>query len=183
MKHYFLIQNDTRHFNLFEICTRDYIYSNPNGYTTVMFCISFNGQMRGIMQNPMEYNQTKFKYKVRWRQTWNLPCIKVKDFAKLVLNFSGIPMEVFLILIHIVLFSSDNLDPFQSLTHKREIENIQTEYMLFLHRWARGGRVLIRIQECFEVLYYTHKSSKSNLWNIPSKCKYFPWGYQISIML
>ena len=103
-----------------------------------MFCISFNGQMRGIMQNPMEYNQTKFKYKVRWRQTWNLPCIKVKDFAKLVLNFSGIPMEVFLILIHIVLFSSDNLDPFQSLTHKREIENIQTEYMLFLHRWAGG---------------------------------------------
>ena len=90
------------------------------------------------MQNPMEYNQTKFKYKVRWRQTWNLPCIKVKDFAKLVLNFSGIPMEVFLILIHIVLFSSDNLEPFQSLTHKREIENIQTEYMLFLHSWAGG---------------------------------------------
>ena len=23
-------------------------------YTTLMFCISFNGQMRGIMQNPME---------------------------------------------------------------------------------------------------------------------------------
>ena len=43
-------------------------------------------------------------------------------------------MEVFLILIHIVLFSSDNLDPFQSLVHKQNIENIQTEYMLFLHR-------------------------------------------------
>ena len=110
-------------------------------------------------------------------------CLVLKDFAKLVLNFSVIPMEVFLILIHIVLFSSDNLDPFQSLTHKREIENIQTEYMLFLHRWAGGGRVLIRIQERFEALYYTHKSSKSNLWNIPSKCKYFPWGYQISIMI
>ena len=53
------------------------------------------------------------------------------------LNFSGIPMEVFLILIHIVLFSSDNLDPFQSLVHKQNIENIQTEYMLFLHRWVR----------------------------------------------
>ena len=49
-------------------------------------------------------------------------------------NFSGIPMEVFLILIHIVLFSSDNLDPFESLLNKGEIENIQTEYMLFLHR-------------------------------------------------
>ena len=43
-------------------------------------------------------------------------------------------MEVFLILIHIVLFSSDNLDPFESLLNKGEIENIQTEYMLFLHR-------------------------------------------------
>ena len=53
------------------------------------------------------------------------------------LNFSGIPMEVFLILIHIVLFSSDNLDPFQSLVHKQNIENIQTEYMLFLHRLVR----------------------------------------------
>ena len=187
-KHYFLIQNDTRHFNLFEICTRDYIYSNPNGYTTVMFCISFNGQMRGIMQKPMEYNQTKFKYKVRWRQTWNLPCIKFKDFAKLVLNFSGIPMEVFLILIHIVLFSSDNLDPFQSLTHKREIENIQTEYMLFLHRWARGGRVLIRIQECFEALYYSHKSSKSkgiyhqSANSFPQVIKYQSW-FEFTIIL
>merc|ERR1719266_2402939 len=47
----------------------------------------------------------------------------------------GIPMEVFLILIHIVLFSSDNLDPFESLLNKGEIENIQTEYMLFLHRY------------------------------------------------
>ena len=46
-------------------------------------------------------------------------------------------MEVFLILIHIVLFSSDNLDPFQSLVHKQNIENIQTEYMLFLHRLVR----------------------------------------------
>ena len=83
----------------------------------------------------------------------------------MVLNFSGIPMEVFLILIHIVLFSSDNLEPFQSLTYKRDIENIQTEYMLFLHRWEgrRGFMGLIRIQECFEALYYTHKSSKSNL--------------------
>ena len=81
----------------------------------------------------------------------------------MVLNFSGIPMEVFLILIHIVLFSSDNLEPFQSLTYKRDIENIQTEYMLFLHRWEGGFMGLIRIQECFEALYYTHKSSKSNL--------------------
>ena len=44
-------------------------------------------------------------------------------------------MEVFLILIHIVLFSSDNLEPGQELDHKAEAENIQTNYMLFLHRY------------------------------------------------
>ena len=71
-------------------------------------------------------------------------------------------MEVFLILIHIVLFSSDNLEPFQSLTHKRDIENIQTEYMLFLHRWG-FMEVWLELRNVFEALYYTHKSSKSNL--------------------
>ena len=45
-------------------------------------------------------------------------------------------MEVFLILIHIVLFSSDNLEPGQELDHKAEAENIQTNYMLFLHRYS-----------------------------------------------
>ena len=44
-------------------------------------------------------------------------------------------MEVFLILIHIVLFSSDNLEPDQELDNKAEAENIQTNYMLFLHRY------------------------------------------------
>mgnify|MGYP007048507980 CR=1 FL=1 len=50
-------------------------------------------------------------------------------------------MEIFLILIHIVLFSSDNLDPFQSLVHKQNIENIQTEYMLFLHRLSQKSNL------------------------------------------
>lgn len=45
-------------------------------------------------------------------------------------------MEVFLILIHIVLFSSDNVDDKTKLDNKREIENTQTSYMLFLHRFV-----------------------------------------------
>ena len=43
---------------------------------------------------------------------------------------SGLPMEAYLILIHIVLFSSDNTH----LENKAEVENYQTYYMLFLHR-------------------------------------------------
>ena len=43
-------------------------------------------------------------------------------------------MEVFLILIHIVLFSSDNIENSSQLDNKRDIENTQTSYMLFLHR-------------------------------------------------
>eukprot|EP00092_Neocalanus_flemingeri_P037047 GFUD01040332.1.p1 GENE.GFUD01040332.1~~GFUD01040332.1.p1 ORF type:complete len:624 (-),score=130.43 GFUD01040332.1:77-1948(-) len=43
----------------------------------------------------------------------------------------GLPMEVFLILINIVLFSSDNI----ILENKKEVENNQTYYMLFLHRY------------------------------------------------
>lgn len=80
----------------------------------------------------------------------------------------GIPMEVFLILIHIVLFSSDNLDPFQSLVHKQNIENIQTEYMLFLHRYLTemfgrdGGRMkLSQIMGCLVELRQLCERSKS----------------------
>ena len=40
-------------------------------------------------------------------------------------------MEAYLILIHIVLFSSDNTH----LDNKTEVENCQTYYMLFLHRY------------------------------------------------
>ena len=43
-------------------------------------------------------------------------------------------MEVYLILIHIVLFSSDNIEAGDILVNKKEVENIQTNYMLFLHR-------------------------------------------------
>eukprot|EP00092_Neocalanus_flemingeri_P037049 GFUD01040334.1.p1 GENE.GFUD01040334.1~~GFUD01040334.1.p1 ORF type:complete len:598 (-),score=135.07 GFUD01040334.1:77-1870(-) len=43
----------------------------------------------------------------------------------------GLPMEVFLILINIVLFSSDNI----ILENRKEVENNQTYYMLFLHRY------------------------------------------------
>ena len=39
-------------------------------------------------------------------------------------------MEAYLILIHIVLFSSDNV----TLEGRRAVENCQTHYMLFLHR-------------------------------------------------
>jgi len=40
-------------------------------------------------------------------------------------------MEAYLILIHIVLFSSDNV----TLEGRRAVENCQTHYMLFLHRY------------------------------------------------
>ena len=40
-------------------------------------------------------------------------------------------MEAYLILIHIVLFSSDNTN----LDNKAEVESCQTYYMLFLHRY------------------------------------------------
>ena len=40
-------------------------------------------------------------------------------------------MEAYLILIHIVLFSSDNIQ----LENKAEVESCQTYYMLFLHRY------------------------------------------------
>jgi len=43
----------------------------------------------------------------------------------------GLPMEAYLILIHIVLFSSDNV----TLEGRRAVENCQTHYMLFLHRY------------------------------------------------
>ena len=39
-------------------------------------------------------------------------------------------MEAYLILIHIVLFSSDNV----TLEGRKAVENCQTHYMLFLHR-------------------------------------------------
>merc|ERR1719270_2414577 len=38
----------------------------------------------------------------------------------------GLPMEVYLILIHIVLFSSDNIEAGDILVNKKEVENIQT---------------------------------------------------------
>ena len=43
-------------------------------------------------------------------------------------------MEIFLILINIVLFSSDNI----ILENRKEVENNQTYYMLFLHRYKVG---------------------------------------------
>jgi len=43
----------------------------------------------------------------------------------------GLPMEIFLLLIHVVLFSSDNI----KLQNRKEVENCQTYYMLFLHRY------------------------------------------------
>lgn len=43
----------------------------------------------------------------------------------------GLPMEVFLIMINIVLFSSDNI----VLENRKEVENNQISYMLFLHRY------------------------------------------------
>jgi len=43
----------------------------------------------------------------------------------------GLPMEVFLIMINIVLFSSDNV----VLENRKEVENNQISYMLFLHRY------------------------------------------------
>ena len=65
-------------------------------------------------------------------------------------------MEVFLILIHIVLFSSDNLEPGQELDHKAEAENIQTNFMLFLHRYimSSGGLILYLfiVSSNFEVI-------------------------------
>ena len=57
---------------------------------------------------------------------------KVQGLFKI--TFSGLPMEVYLILIHIVLFSSDNIEAGDILVNKKEVENIQTNYMLFLHR-------------------------------------------------
>merc|ERR1719410_2355320 len=80
----------------------------------------------------------------------------------------GIPMEVFLILIHIVLFSSDNLEPGQELDHKAEAENIQTNYMLFLHRYLTelfgrdGGRLkLSQIMGCLVELRQLCERSKA----------------------
>ena len=64
-------------------------------------------------------------------------------------------MEVFLILIHIVLFSSDNLEPGQELDHKAEAENIQTNYMLFLHRYSNHvirWNDLINIHPLFQAI-------------------------------
>ena len=44
--------------------------------------------------------------------------------------YSGLPMEVFLIMINIVLFSSDNV----VIENRKEVENNQIYYMLMLHR-------------------------------------------------
>jgi len=67
----------------------------------------------------------------------------------------GIPVEVFLILIHIVLFSSDNLEPGLELDNKVQAETVQTNHMLLLHRYLTelhgqdGGRVrLSKIMGC-----------------------------------
>merc|ERR1712013_62882 len=43
----------------------------------------------------------------------------------------GLPMEVFLIMINIVLFSSDNV----VIENRKEVENNQIYYMLMLHRY------------------------------------------------
>ena len=48
-------------------------------------------------------------------------------------------MEAYLILIHIVLFSSDNT----YLDNKAEVESCQTYYMLFLHRYIMVWWVVV----------------------------------------
>ena len=76
-------------------------------------------------------------------------------------------MEVFLILIHIVLFSSDNLEPGQELDHKAEAENIQTNYMLFLHRYNNNSHEVdwfnqysFIVSSNFEVIWTLNRVTK-----------------------
>ena len=58
------------------------------------------------------------------------------------IHLSGIPVEVFLILIHIVLFSSDNLEPGLELDNKVQAETVQTNHMLLLHRCSNQAQQL-----------------------------------------
>jgi len=81
----------------------------------------------------------------------------------------GLPMEAYLILIHIVLFSSDNTQ----LDNKAEVESCQTYYMLFLHRYLTdlygpevGRMKLSQIMGCLVELRELCEKSQNEQENI-----------------
>ena len=90
------------------------------------------------------------------------------------LIYSGLPMEVFLIMINIVLFSSDNV----VIENRKEVENNQIYYMLMLHRLVRFDDIsnLLNLFCCF---LQAHKFNFSTIQDLGLKCSAWEvFGYK-----
>jgi len=83
-----------------------------------------NGSSSRVLQNALIGRQDMSKF---YKDSTSQQIFKIVNK----LCEIGLPMEVFLILIMIVLFASDNI----VLENRKEAENNQTAYMLLLHRY------------------------------------------------